>query len=270
MEDLLAKAHRVAQTDASVLILGESGTGKELLAARSTRRARGATAPFVAINCGAIPEQLLESELFGHAKGSFTGATRDHIGLFQAADKRHALPRRDRRHAAAAAGEAAARAPGARGAPGRLARATSRSTCASSRRRTATSRAEMARGQLPRGSLLPPERRALQLPPLAERREDIPLLANHFLRRIARARQHAPKSRLRARGDGAAGDRARGPATCASSTTWSSRRSRSAPTPRHPASGSSQQAIQRQQIGELPSFEDARRRVRARLPRRSS
>ncbi|WP_409399405.1 two-component system response regulator GlrR [Pantoea agglomerans] len=82
---LLEQAHMVAQSDVSVLINGQSGTGKEMLAqaihAASPRNGK----PFVAINCGALPEQLLESELFGHAKGAFTGAVSARDGLFKTA-----------------------------------------------------------------------------------------------------------------------------------------------------------------------------------------
>lgn len=86
MQKIYAMVHRVATTDATVLITGESGTGKELVARSIHNLGARATHPFVAINCAALTEELLESELFGHVRGAFTGASSSRIGMFQLAD----------------------------------------------------------------------------------------------------------------------------------------------------------------------------------------
>ena len=84
---ILNKVRKIATTDVSVLITGDTGTGKELIAHELHRRSNRSNGPFITINCGAIPENLLESELFGHTKGAFTGAVTNKIGKFKAADK---------------------------------------------------------------------------------------------------------------------------------------------------------------------------------------
>jgi DNA-binding NtrC family response regulator len=86
MQDVLKMIEKVADTDSTILILGESGTGKELVARALHFNSRRQFAPFIPINCSALPENLLESELFGHRKGAFTGAVADKKGLFQEAD----------------------------------------------------------------------------------------------------------------------------------------------------------------------------------------
>ena len=86
IKQVLNLVGRVAQSDASVLITGESGTGKELIARAIHHKGPRKNKPFIAVNCGAIPENLIESELFGHKKGSFTGAVSDHPGLFRQAN----------------------------------------------------------------------------------------------------------------------------------------------------------------------------------------
>ncbi|MDE3117515.1 MAG: sigma-54-dependent Fis family transcriptional regulator [Nitrospirota bacterium] len=87
MQELLQQVARVADTDATISLSGETGTGKEVIARVVHCNSRRAKGPFVAINCGAIPENLIESELFGHAKGAFTGAQQAKRGLFQSAER---------------------------------------------------------------------------------------------------------------------------------------------------------------------------------------
>src|SRR3546814_17091380 len=94
MHAVLEDAQRVARTDSAVLITGASGTGKEILARALHDASSRQHKPFVAINCAAVPAELLESELFGCRKGSFTGAHADNPGLFRAAHGRPVLDRK--------------------------------------------------------------------------------------------------------------------------------------------------------------------------------
>ena len=111
-------AQKAARYSTTVLILGESGTGKELIARGIHYEGERANRPLVPVNCGGIPENLLESELFGYKKGAFTGADRNKKGLFQEADGGNDFSGRDRRAAAVPAGQAAAGASGKRDSSG--------------------------------------------------------------------------------------------------------------------------------------------------------
>jgi len=184
MEDLLGKAQRVAGGDASILVQGESGTGKELLARAIHRASPRANNPFIAINCGAIPETLLESELFGHTKGSFTGAIADQRGLFVAADKGTLfldeigdMPLALQVKLLRVIETREVRPIGA-----------SRSIPFDVRIVSATHRdlaREKAAGTFREDLYYRLNVVALKLPSLAERPEDIALLANHFLAKLA-------------------------------------------------------------------------------------
>ena len=127
MLEVYKQIARAADSAVPVLIQGESGTGKELVARAIHAHGRRASRPFVAVNCGAIAETLLDSELFGHTRGSFTGAVADRRGLFEQAARWDDVPGRDRRDLERVAGQAAARARGIGGAARWAPRASSTS-----------------------------------------------------------------------------------------------------------------------------------------------
>src|SRR5918998_2258955 len=184
MREVLELASRVARHHTPVLITGESGTGKEVVARAIHRMSPRTERSFTAINCAAIPEQLLESELFGHTKGAFTGATSDHPGLFELAnggtlllDEIADLPQALQAKLLRVLEEGEIRRLGAREAKKidvRVLAATGRNM------EQAVERGEVRPDLYHRLNVVRPH-----IPPLPERPEDIPELLTHFARQVA-------------------------------------------------------------------------------------
>jgi two-component system response regulator AtoC len=180
LQQAIALARKVARHPSTVLITGESGTGKELIAGLVHEAGPRAAAPFVAVNCGAIPEQLLESELFGHVRGAFTGAVEGRAGLFQEAhggtlflDEIGELPVALQVKLLRALQEGEIRAVGdnvARPVDVRVITATSRNL-----------EEEVRAGRFRADLFYRVNVVRIPLPPLRERREDIPELVRHFM-----------------------------------------------------------------------------------------
>ena len=185
METLLAQARLVATSDASVLIQGDSGTGKELLARALHASSPRCQAAFVPVNCGAIPAELIESELFGHVKGAFTGAVRDTQGMFSSAhggtiflDEIADLPLPMQVKLLRVLQEREVRPVGS----AKSHKIDVRVISASNRKLDD----EVALGRFREDLFYRINVVGLQLPPLAQRREDVAVLAQHFLQSLAK------------------------------------------------------------------------------------
>jgi two-component system response regulator GlrR len=184
MAELLGRAHLVATVDTTVLITGETGTGKEILAEAIHAASPRSSSPFIAVNCSVLPGELLESELFGHEKGAFTGATTRYTGLFQAANRGTLfLDEIGDMHMSLQAKllrvlqEFKVRPVGSTTMTPvdvRIISATHHNL------EDLVEQGDFREDLFYRLSVVP-----LRMPSLRERREDIPLLANHFLRQLA-------------------------------------------------------------------------------------
>ena len=189
MENLLEQARRIAKSDVSVLIQSDSGTGKELLAQAIHKASLRADAPFIPINCAAIPETLLESELFGHKKGAFTGANHNRTGLFETAnggtlflDEIGNMPLEFQNKLLRVLEDGKVRPVGSTvtiPVDVRIISATHTDLEA------AVEAGDFREDLFYRINIV-----TLELPPLRDRREDIPRLANHFLQLARKRAQH--------------------------------------------------------------------------------
>jgi len=190
--EIVRLAETVAPTESTVLLQGESGTGKEVIARYIHTLSNRTEGPFLSINCGALPESLLESELFGHVKGSFTGAVKDKTGLFLSAEKGSFF-----------LDEIGETTPATQVKLLRVLQhrqiipvGATESQPIDTRLIAATNRdleEEIRRGNFRRDLFYRLNVIALHLPPLRERKEDIPLLVEAFLARLAENREEPPK-----------------------------------------------------------------------------
>ncbi len=218
MTQLREQVAMAAPTNGRVLIYGENGTGKELVARSIHALSRRRTGPFVEVNCAAIPEELIESELFGHVKGAFTGALPDRRGKFELADggtlfldEIGDMSLKTQAKVLRALQEQVVEPVG--GASG--VRVDVRVLAATNKDLTA----EIRGGALPRGSVLPAERHPdLRAAAARSASDDIPLLADHFMSELAREYGRRPKT-LDAGATAAAADATAGRATSASCAT---------------------------------------------------
>jgi len=191
MQRILRLVSRVAATESTVLLLGESGTGKELIARSIHVQSRRSAGPFVPVNLGAIPETLMESELFGHARGAFTGATGERRGLIEAADRGTLfldevgdMPQQSQVKLLRVLENGEVRRVGddaARRVDVRVVAATHRDLLA-----------QIQAGRFREDLYYRLNVVQIELPPLRERREDIGLLASYFLERAARREIRGP------------------------------------------------------------------------------
>jgi two-component system, NtrC family, response regulator PilR len=188
IQDLIRSIQKLARSQAPIYISGESGSGKELVARSIHELGPRASKPFIAVNCGAIPRELMESEFFGHKKGSFTGAHQDKLGLFQAAeggtlffDEVADLPLDMQVKLLRAIQEKSVRPVGA-----------AEETAIDTRILCATHKSldiEVKEGRFRQDLFYRLNVIQLSVPPLRQRREDIPLLANYLLNKIAKEMQ---------------------------------------------------------------------------------